>query len=303
MTITAFTGPVVTFPDSNAPGAAAGANPEAGPSLFDHGLGLIDSRYPFTYKPGSDFGAPTKGFLSTTVFVIDQVPSALAVANIAASQAPTTAVALTLVTSTAAGITVGASVVNAATGQTVTGLLVIDTAMGSVTFGSAKTISLWNPATAVARNIRVTSNGTDTSGAFLVSGYDIYGYQMSESITGSAGGVASGKKAFKYITSVTPTGTIASTLVSVGTGDVYGLPVCATNVAYVNFWWNSAQIVTGTTFVAADTTSPATSTTGDVRGTILVPNASDGTKKLTVQVTVTPAEATTTVTIFGVIPA
>jgi hypothetical protein len=40
--------------------------------------------------------------------------------------------------------------------------------------------------------------------------------------------------------------------------------------------------ITGGTFTPAVTTSPATTTTGDVRGTIALPSSSDGTKRLTV---------------------
>jgi len=47
--------------------------------------------------------------------------------------------------------------------------------------------------------------------------------------------------------------------------------------------WDGAFVTTGT-FAAAVTTSPATTTTGDVRGTYLVPSASDGTKRLTLWV-------------------
>jgi len=102
---------------------------------------------------------------------------------------------------------------------------------------------------------------------------------MTETITGASGGVASGKKAFKWVTSVTHTGSVAST-VTIGTGDVYGFPLRADSFGYTYIIWNGTSITANTGFTAAVTTNPATSTTGDVRGTYAVQSASDGTKRL-----------------------
>ena len=41
-------------------------------------------------------------------------------------------------------------------------------------------------------------------------GYDIYGFPMSEAITANGASTVSGKKAFKYIQSVTPVGTVGA---------------------------------------------------------------------------------------------
>lgn len=279
MSLTGFSGPLVVFRTGGlVAGAPGGQNSESGPSLFHLGFALADSRIPFTYQPGQNFGKPIYGFLTGHYVLIDQIPSTISAVNIAASQSPG-AGAITLVSVTGAGITAGVTVTNAATGQPVTGLLAIDGAMGSVAFGSAATVNIWDPTKAISRNVRITSGGNDTGITFTVSGYDIYGFPMSEAITGASGAVASGKKAFKYIASVTHTGSVATT-VTIGTGDVYGFPLRVDRFAYTDITWNSAGIGANTGFVAADATTPATTTTGDVRGTYAVQTASDGTKQL-----------------------
>lgn len=279
MTITAYSGPVVTFPSSGIP---ANQNPEHGPSAFMYAAGLLDPRAPFTYTPGQDFGAPTYAFVGGGYMVVDQAPSAISAVNIAASQSPA-AGAITLVSSSAAGITVSQSIVRADTGATVTGLLAIDTKMTPVTFGQAATIHVWDPTKAISRNVRITSGGDDTLITFTVNGYDVYNYPMSETITGVNNGAASGKKAFKYISSVTHTGSVATT-VTIGTGDVFGFGLRVDRFAYAEITWASARITANTGFVAAVTTSPATAITGDVRGTYATQSASDATRQLQVKV-------------------
>lgn len=284
MTITAFSGPVVTFNSGVPAGTPANQNPEAGPSLFGHGSGLLDPRAPYTYYPGQDFGSPTYGFVGGSYIVVDQAPSAISAVNIAASQSPG-AGAITLVSVSGAGITVGQSIVNANTGATVTGLLAIDGKMVPVTFGQAATVRAWDPTKAISRNIRLTSGGNDSGITFTVSGYDIYGYPMTETITGANIGVASGAKAFKYLSGVTHTGSVAGTL-TIGTGDVFGFPLRVDKFFYADMSWNNGFITANTGFVAAVTTT-ATATTGDVRGTYAVQTASDGTKAL--QVSIVPS--------------
>src|SRR6185312_16419492 len=140
--------------------------------------------------------------------------------------------------------------------------------------GNYTYISMYDPTAAIARNVRITSGGNDSGITFLVAGYDLYGYPQTEQITGANIGVASGKKAFKFITSITPSGAVASTA-SAGTGDVYGLPLLSSFWGDVDVVWNNACITAPSTgYTAADTTSPATSTTGDVRGTVNVASLS-----------------------------
>lgn len=294
MTITAYTGPVLTIASTGVP---ANQNPEHGPSAFMYAAGLLDPRAPFTYYPGQDFGAPTYAFMGAGYMVVDQAPSTISAVNIAASQSPG-AGAITLVSSSAAGITVGQSIVRSDTGATVTGLLAIDTKMTPVTFGQAGTIRAWDPTKAISRNVRLTSGGNDSGITFTVSGYDVYNYPMTETITGANAGVASGAKAFKYISGVTHTGSVATTL-TIGTGDVFGLGLRVDRFAYAEITWASAKITANTGFVAAVTTSPATALTGDVRGTYAVQSASDGTKQLQVKIIPSVANLAATSLIIG----
>lgn len=304
MSNTAFKGPITVFGSSTTSGrgVAADYNTSRSPSLFDMGLGIADPRLPFCYSPGNASFDGYGWMSGQEVVVIDQVPSTLAANNIAASQATTTAVALTLVASTAAGITISTSITSASTGRAVTGLLAIDTAMSYVQPGSAGGNRLWDPTKAIARNVRITSDGDDRSGTFLVSGYDVYGYPMSELITGSNASVASGVKAFKYISSILPGGTIASTNTSAGTGDVIGLPLRCDLFPYLKIFWPDATGITASTgFVAAVTTDPATTITGDVRGTwALQTSASNNSRRLIIFARVPLANMQSSTGLFGV---
>lgn len=142
-------------------------------------------------------------------------------------------------------------------------------------FGSAGTIQMWNPQALSARAVAIYPvSGTPTGNiTFTVAGYDIYGFPMSEAIaltTGSTQNTAvPGKKAFKYIASVTPSATDTVTY-SVGTTNIFGLPLRSDNFGDVKINYsaslNPALITANTGYVAAVTT-PATTTTGDVRGT------------------------------------
>lgn len=304
MTITAFDGPLVTFPAVNTTGLTQ-SNPEGGPSVFNHGLALADPRSPqFAYVPGQNFGKQVSGWLSLDCQTIDQVPYTTTTNNLAGAQTATAGTALTLRAASATGITAGASIVNALTGQTVTGLLAIDSAMTTVAYGSAGTIQIWDPTKAISRNILISSNANDTSGTFTVRGYDIYGFPLSESITGANGtsgtaSIASGLKAFKYIASVTPAGTLNSTGVSVGVGDVIGLPIRADRYTELQINVGNTSIITGTGFTAAVTTT-ATATSGDVRGTYGLQTSSNGVLRLVVKQAPLPSNVASSTGIVGV---
>jgi hypothetical protein len=294
MGISAEQGPSITY--GQAPGDYNG---QRAPSLYDQGAGLLDPRTLFTYQPGQSEFSPVCGWYSGGGLVcIDAVPAALAANNIAASQSPG-AGAITLVSSSGAGVTVGASVVNAATGALVTGLLALDGAGGRVSYGQTATIQLWDPAKMLSRCLRFVSGGNDSGITFTVTGFDIYGQPMTETITGANAGTANGAKAWKYISTITHSGSVAGTL-TIGTRDVFGFPLRQDIWGYADIIWNNAFVTANTGFTAADTTSPATATTGDVRGTYGVQSASDGTKRLVMFLSIPPSNAGTVAGVLGV---
>ena len=380
MGITAHSGPLGSY------GQAIGgdSNSQLAPSFWFEGDMILDPRMTYTYQPGQTDNHPYYGWgTAGQVCIIDQVPSAAAVANIAVAAVPVTGTPMTLVSASGAGITVGCSVTNAITGvvATVLGIDVSAARTFNVTFaaGSAavtfaatvaslgiqvgdqvtltnsggalpppfaagtiyyvaqintssmltlsaapggppivattagtgtQTVNvtapnsyygsiysaalpcqppivcgqpganasprLWNPHWAVSRAVVLTFSAAATTATFTVNGYDVYGYPMSQTIAGpaSATGVTT-TKAFKYITSVVPSGTMTAATVSVGTADVFGLPLRADALAYLQVNFNNA-LVTPTTFVGADI-SPAASNTGDVRGTFTGGITSTGT--------------------------
>jgi len=187
------------------------------------------------------------------IYVWDSVPLAKGAANIAAASVWTSAVTLT-----------------AGTGVTST-----------TTAAGAAVLQLDVP-----RVVTVTTGaGTPTTRNVTVSGFDIYGQAMSEVIvTGTVQSTTTaGKKAFYQISSATISGSAVVT-VSVGTGDVFGSPIRFTNLGYLSrVGWNNVLAEDAATAVSAVTTT-ATTTTGDVRGTVAPSSAADGSKRLVVAV-------------------
>jgi hypothetical protein len=148
-------------------------------------------------------------------------------------------------------------------------------------------ISMFDPTQGIARAVSITTGSAGNAGfTAQVVGYDIDGVPMTEVITvpGTAT-TQNGRKAFKYISAVNLlkagggalTGTIA-----VGTTDIFGFNLRSDFWEYLNIYWAGSFQTTNTPWTAADVTTPATSTTGDVRGTFNAGSvsASDGTKRL-----------------------
>ena len=182
---------------------------------------------------------------------------------------------------------------------TITGQATGTSALGQP-FGQSQTVYIWNPQALVSRAVSVTGSASSTGGNILISGYDIYGAPMSEVIAAPAGAsTVNGKKAFKYIASVTPQFTDAHNY-SVGTTDIYGFPLRSDFFGDVAINYNSAAITANTGYTAAVTTSPATTSTGDVRGTYALQSAADGSKRLMIRQFVLAANMATIPGLFGV---
>lgn len=137
----------------------------------------------------------------------------------------------------------------------------------------------------VPRNITVavTHSSSVVAMTITVSGYDLYGEPMSEALSITAGTTsktAAGKKAFKYVRSIALTAAADATAntLNLGYGDVLGLPyrLAAKSDFFTNgTFFNEVLEATAPTIVVADATT-ATTTTGDVRGTIDLNSACDG---------------------------
>lgn len=144
----------------------------------------------------------------------------------------------------------------------------------------------------VPRTVEIdSSNAGDTTQTATVYGTDVYGNAMTETIAFNGTTAVAGQKAFKTVTRVAISAALAGNA-NVGTTDVFGLPFRVDSRNYALTAWNGAFVTTGT-FAAADTTSPATATTNDVRGTYAVPDAADGTKRLTVWMYIEDADTVT----------
>ena len=133
----------------------------------------------------------------------------------------------------------------------------------------------------------VSSDASDTTQTVTVTGTDMYNQTMTETKTLNGTTPVVGLKAFYTVTGVTASGVMTGTL-SVGTRDVFGFPVRATNVAYIaSVKWDATLASNAGTFTAADATT-ASATTGDVRGTFAqAGNAADGTRRLVIGVMLT----------------
>jgi hypothetical protein len=313
MAKTSFSGPLIVFGnEATPPGTAprsANQNPDAGPSMFYAGTSVLDPRPAYTFYPGQTPDSPTVlGWLSTDIMALDFAPLAAATANIAALQGNTTGVPLTLVSVSAGDITVGDVLRNAATLANATALRIGPRPAG-LSAGASSLADIWDPATVTSRAVSITSGTTTLAGiTYTVVGFDAYGYPQTEAIVGPGAGLTvAGKKTWKWITSVTPNGTNAAT-VSIGTADIFGFPVKVASFPYVTVYWNNV-VQLAATVTAADATSPATSTTGDVRGTFTPGSASNGTIRMVAFVTLPVSAVAVTSTaalitgMYGVTPA
>lgn len=154
----------------------------------------------------------------------------------------------------------------------------------------------------VPRGVTITSGGNDSGINFLVRGYDQYNSPMSQLIAGGNGVAVTTKKAFKSVISIIPSGAVATT-VTAGTADLFGFPVSVVDSGYVgNIGWNNILADNAGTLVNADTTSPATNLTGDVRGTFAQSGAaSNGARRLVVEILLSSLQSGISQTVIGVL--
>lgn len=193
-------------------------------------------------------------------------------------------------------LTLGAANIAAAQTLAAAGNLALTAGTG-VTAATVKGVSVL--ALDCARCITFTGVSATSAANYLVIGYDDYQQPMSQLVTGPVGATTvTSTKAFRYITSVAVSaGTTGN--VTMGTSDTLGLMYRSDAFEmFVGMSYNGGVITANTGFTAAVTTSPATTTTGDIRGTYALQSASNGTKRYSVYTYLPNVDTVTAV--FGV---
>lgn len=135
------------------------------------------------------------------------------------------------------------------------------------------------------RTVAFYSAADCSSSTLTIVGYDRYGAPMSQAVTGPNATTVQSTKTFKSIKSITSSATVAQNIVA-GLGTGIGLPYRLTDLGYVcNVMYNQTAITISSTAVkVCDATSPATTSTTDVRGYI-VTGQTDNAKRLVVNYT------------------
>lgn len=105
-----------------------------------------------------------------------------------------------------------------------------------------------------------------------ITGRDYLGQIMVEAITISSTSVRAGKKAFKYVDSMSVSSDTAGDTVDIGWSDLLGIPYAGTSLLSDT----EDGVVAAGALTAAVTTDPQTSTTGDPRGTFDAATSSNG---------------------------
>ena len=136
---------------------------------------------------------------------------------------------------------------------------------------------------ALERGVAIVGILAGTGGTFTIKGADIYGQTQSEVVTLISGAsTAKSVKAYKIINSVTPGFADSTHTYSVITNDLFGFP-------FRNDLWENLDIffagvvkTASTGWTAGDQTTPATTSTGDPRGTYALQTASQGIDRLVI---------------------
>lgn len=265
MTVTAWSGPLIAVGM-----VLVGANVTAGTTITAFGTGTgglgtytvstsqTAASATVTAYGSSDLGDPSLmpngvGPLGR-IYVWDSVPVALVANNIATAQVGGVGTSLTL--------TAGKGV------QLKTG-------------GGPGGVTVYQLDVPRAVSVGVGA-GSPTTSNITVTGYDVYGQPMSEVIASGTtqSTTVNGKKAFFQITGITSSASTTVTI-TIGTTDILGIPVRVTAAPFLaTVKFGTTLAADAGTFVAADATNPATTTTGDVRGTYVPSASTDGVKRL-----------------------
>jgi hypothetical protein len=149
------------------------------------------------------------------------------------------------------------------------------------------------------RGVSLTSAGNLSAATIVITGYDRYGQRLSFSRAGPNANTVVTTKAFRGIISIS-TSAALGTAMTVGTSNVFGLPVAISSANYIiKPSYNGVLAHDAGSFTAADTTSPATATTTDVRGTYTPSGVTSGTQRVTLALSVTAIQAGPNATRLG----
>lgn len=253
MTIQAHAGPLIIF-GSGANQPAANSNPEAGPSLFTRGVGILDPRGFYTYQPGQDFGAPTCAFgFTTRMITLNAVPVTKSATLIAAAQTATSGTALTLASTTTTGRAVGVTVARADTGANVASLMELDPPVAQVTASiAAGSTTMTVTAVGAGTGFNILTPGMTLSGTSIVTGTTLVSGAWNAAGTG-AGGVGT------YIISTPPTAAISGgTISGIATGTTLSrVPYGSAGTIQL---WQPAALISRTLIFTSNNASGATTT-------------------------------------------
>ncbi len=144
----------------------------------------------------------------------------------------------------------------------------------------------------------LSTNAGDTAQTATFYGTDAYGVALTNTVTLNGTSTVITTKAFKTITRVAISAVTVGNISS-GNSDTLGLPYRVDAYEYLAPIVYNATVVTASTgFTAAVTTSPATATTGDVRGTYALQTASNGSRRFVARIY--SANANTSTGLYGV---
>jgi hypothetical protein len=150
--------------------------------------------------------------------------------------------------------------------------------------------------------VTVTTAGDEHTVNMTVTGIDMY-YQIQTQTQALPSSATTGAtlKAFAGVSSVSVSGATAGAI-TIGFNDTMGLPyVVGDKTLVTRVAWNNTLAQDTGTLTVADATSPATASTGDVRGTYVPSSgAADGSKRLTFCAFMVNPDKDST--LFGVLP-
>jgi hypothetical protein len=328
MTITAYSGPIGQFGTVLTSSAGTGIvggdiehNEQRAPMFSDLGDSMMDPRVAYSYQPGQGASRLFMNFYNN-VATVDYVPLTASASWFVTSSYVSSGITTYSIpgpNGVSSNGVITTTIIAPETGKVTGTLLAIDSTAAYLTFGSAASQCLWNPAAGTGRCVQIITSSSGDAGVFTIAGRDMYGYKMTETLalsqgtSNSSGITITGQKAFKYISAITNTTTPTSTGVSIGFSDHFGMPLytpytglnCQVAVIASNVGSTGTSIVvplsTASFVVAFPSTATPTSTAVDVRGVFTSTTASNGVVRL--QVVVTPtAGAAAAITSTNVAP-